>query len=85
MSYIYAITETDVDGCGGQAREFVRSVEPLTEEEQKLLTDCLDKAKQEAEDCDTHDMISDARDLFQDQTGKILVFTDDPVSGYLEF
>lgn len=89
MKYIYSITEENVDGCGGNATEFVSSTAPLTQAEQQTLKECLDAVKREAidndEDTDTGTMVSDAMIRFQEKTGKNLEAANDAIQGYLTF
>lgn len=89
MKYIYSITEENVDGCGGNATEFISSTTPLTQAEQQTLKDCLDTVKQNAadnnEDADTGTMVADAMSKFQEKTGKILEAANDAIQGYLTF
>ena len=89
MKYLYQITEEDVNGCGSNATNIISSIEPLTQEEQQTLKECLDDVKQNAadngEDIDTDTMVSDAMDKFQEKTGKELKFANDAICGYLTF
>ena len=89
MKYLYAITEEDVDGCDSSVTEIISSESPLTDTEQEALKRCLDNVKEEAsndgEDLETEDMIQDAMDRFETDTGKKLAFASDAVCGYIKF
>ena len=59
--YLIKVTETNVDGCGGRASEFVQLDVAPTEASLNKLKDCLEWAKSKAEDCEeTWDMVEAA-------------------------
>lgn len=89
MTFIYEITEENVDGCGGSATEYISSEVSLTTEELTLLESCLSDAKHKAVkdelDEDTEGMVKMAFSEFEKKTGKKLQMTAAPISGYLTF
>lgn len=91
MPYVYAITERNVDGSGGEATEFVTFRQPLQPDQRKKLQDCLyrakadAKAKFDAEDAETIDMVNDALRAFEARTGIDGHITGSPVFDSLSF
>lgn len=59
--YLVMVTETNVDGCGGMASEFIQTDVPPTDATLKELESCLAWAKETAGDGDeTVDMVERA-------------------------
>lgn len=87
MSYIYKITEENVDGCGSDAEEYVSSDTELTERESSTLSRILTAVKEteDYEDMDTNDMVKEALEKFEALTGKKLVMTSSPFAGTFTF
>ena len=91
MRYVYAITEQDVDGCGGNATEFVTFPQSLQLDQLKKLQDCLYRAKADAkaksgyEDTETVDMVEDALRMFEARTGIGGRVSGSPIFGSLSF
>lgn len=91
MPYIYAITETNVDGCDGDATEFVTFRQPLQPDQRRKLQGCLDRAKTDArsksgaEDAETVDMVNDALRSFEAKTGIDGHVTGSPIFDSLSF
>lgn len=87
MSYIYKITEKDVDGCGSDAEEYVSSDTKLTETESSELSRILTAVKEteDYEDMETGDMVEEALKRFEDATGKKLTMTSSPFAGTFTF
>lgn len=87
MSYIYKITEKDVDGCGSNAEEYVSSDTELTETESSELSRILTAVKEteDYEDMETGDMVDEALRRFEDATGKKLTMTSSPFAGTFTF
>lgn len=91
MRCIYAVTEQDVDGCGGEATEFVAFPQPLQPDQLRRLQDCLYQAKANAkaksgdEDTETVDMVEDALRMFEARTGIDGRISGSPVFGSLSF
>ena len=87
MSYIYKITEKDVDGCGSDAEEYVSSDTKLTETESSELSRILAAVKEieDYEDMETGDMVEEALRKFEDATGKKLTMASSPFAGTFTF
>ena len=87
MSYIYKITEENVDGCGSNAEEYVSSDTKLTETESSELSRILAAVKEteDYEDMETGDMVEEALRKFEDTTGKKLTMTSSPFEGTFTF
>lgn len=87
MSYIYKITEKDVDGCGSNAEEYVSSDTKLTETESSELSRILTAVKEteDYEDMETGDMVEEALRKFEDATGKKLTMTSSPFAETFTF
>ena len=86
MNYYYALTEKNVDGCGGDATEFARFQTQLQPKQLETLQKCLDHAKETApEDTDTAGMVRSALDRFEAKTGLFGVMCESPVEVELEF
>lgn len=87
MSYIYKITEKDVDGCGSDAEEYVSSDTKLTETESSELSRILAAVKETEgyEDMETGDMVEEALRRFEGATGKKLTMTSSPFAGTFTF
>ena len=69
-NYIYRVTERNVDGCGGDATEFVLFHKPLDRVLSALFAHCLRDAKENTgEDVDTSEMISSALSQFVEESG----------------
>ena len=87
MSYIYKITEKDVDGCGSDAEEYVSSDTKLTETESSDRSRILAAVKEteDYEDMETGDMVEEALRKFEDATGKKLTMTSSPFAGTFTF
>lgn len=85
MPYVYAITERNVDGCGGEATEFVTFRQPLQPDQRRKLQECLDRAKADAEDAEIVDMVNDALRAFEARTGIDGHVTGSPVFDSLSF
>lgn len=89
MTYkvIYRVTETNVDGCGGDATEFVRFDRALSIKEQDAFQAALVHAKKVAseQDYDTSDIIMMALEGFRDETGIDGILDEAPYEGAFEF
>lgn len=86
MDYICRVTEKNVDGCGGDATEFVRFSQPLDRMAAALFARILQEAKGNAgEDDGTEDMISDALSRFGDESGIYGSIANVPYEGSFEF
>lgn len=89
---IWRVTETNVDGCGGTATEFVRFDTDITADADRCraFQDCLSTARNVAAldpagDFDTAEMIQDALDLFGKKTGVKGSLCPAPYAGGFEF
>lgn len=86
---IYAITETNVDGCGGNATEYVRSPRILTADEKKALQAILEESKSMASDPDlnwsTSDMIEHALLDFRESYDIDVFLCSTPITGEICF
>jgi len=80
---IYQVMELNVDGCGGNAAEFVAFSRPLCRDELDEFCSLLDRSKKNR-DCDeeTADIISDALNLFGKVEGELC---HAPYEGTIEF
>lgn len=89
MKYLYTVTEQNVDGCGGDATEYVSSSRALCKDEQQVLKECLDNAKQAAadngEDLDTGNMVQNALDEFEQKTSIALHIDNSAIDAHLYF
>lgn len=90
MSYLYKITEKDVDGCGSDAEKYVSSDTKLTEIESSELSRILAAVQELScsegyEDMETGDMVEEALRRFEDATGKKLTMTSSPFVGTFIF
>lgn len=90
MSYIYKITEKDVDGCGTNVEEYVSSDTKLTETESSELSRILAAVQglscsEGYEDMETGDMVEEALRRFEGATGKKLTMTSSPFAGTFTF
>ena len=86
--FLYQVTESNVDGCGSQAVEYIRfqTDKPLTKEQMTSFqnTLCLVK-RQNHDDLTTSDMIEDALVIFgriNDIQGELCA---SPFAGGFEF
>ena len=86
---IYAVTETNINGCGDGATEYVKfhKDEPLTDEEEAIFQTALDRAriKGDEEDWDTSDRVDEAAQEFTAQTGILCETILSPCAGSFEF
>ena len=57
---VYRVIEADVDGCGGDAEEYVKFDRKLTNSECDAFRDALRKAKADERYQDTADMVTAA-------------------------
>lgn len=80
MESVYEIIDNDIDGSGSYIRMYVASDNVLNQDEEALLKECLDDAKEKAsdEDWDTEDMVSEAIEMFRAETGKELSICGSP-------
>lgn len=89
MKYIYAITDKDKQNGQTVVTEYVGSSAALTQDEQKILKECLDDSKQNAADngmtVPTWKLIDEAIDRFQEMTGRTLQYGDDLIQGHFVF
>lgn len=85
---IYAVTEKDVDGCGGDATEYVEAAAPLAQGQQEILAGILRvaKAKAAGKDWSTYDIVEAAIGMFnQDQAGPALSMAASPIADEISF
>ena len=86
---IYAIRETNVDGCGSDATEYVRSSRILNADEQKALQFILEKSKSIASDLDkdwdTSDIIEHALLSFRAAHDIDIFLCSTPIAGEIWF
>lgn len=86
--FLYQVTESNVDGCGSQAVEYIRfqTDKPLTKDQMASFQDTLRQVKiQTHDDLTTTEMIEDALLVFEatkDIKGKL---SPSPFSGFFEF
>lgn len=87
VNYIYRVTEENVDGCGGDATEFVQFHKPLNQTESALFAHALREAKIDSlgKDYSTGDMIEDALAKFAVESGIKGVICGAPYEGAFEF
>lgn len=86
MNYIYMVTEKNVNGCGGDATEFVSFQNPLDKPASALFARILREAKEKSGgDVSTATMISSAIEQFGDESGIWGRITDAPYKGTFEF
>lgn len=85
VNYIYRVTEENVDGCGGDATEFVLFHQTLNQAEAALFARILQEVKQTSEDVDTAGMIEDALARFAEESGVEGVICGAPYAGEFEF
>lgn len=68
MNYYYIVTENNVDGCGGDATEYLRSETELTEAQLEIFRMLCKAVKYDAaekdEDVTTGDIVERAAKLF---------------------
>jgi len=67
--FVYMVTETNVNGCGGPATVFVEIESPITGANAAAFQKCLEAVKVETEDTDTEGMVEIALKLFGKETG----------------
>ena len=79
---IYRVTEMNVDGCGGNAVEFVQFDQKLSEKEGLEFERALSAAKERAADSDTSEMVADACAIFGQYNAQIC---GAPYEGTFEF
>lgn len=79
---IYRVTETNIDGCGGSATEFVRFDAALSPAEEAEFRDALLAVKTGPDDLDTGDIIEEALSRFGKHNG---TFCMAPYEGSIEF
>ena len=84
-NYIYRVTEENVDGCGGDATEFVLFHQRLNQAESALFVRILQEVKQASMDVDTAGMIEDALTKFAEESGIEGVICGAPYEGAFEF
>lgn len=83
MRYIYSITE-DGYTVAHVAFRWATSLD-----EQRLLSVCLEKARDGARlrntDNDMRDILAEAADRFTEETGRNLMIVDNPIKGEISF
>ena len=79
---IYRVTEVNVDGCGGDATEFVQFSSVLSDKEKAEFKAALMEAKKSPDDLDTSDIIEAALDSFGKHDGTLCPV---PYEGAIEF
>ena len=79
--HIYAVTETNVDGCGGDATEYVAFDADLTDDQVAALRDSLAAAHEAPGDPDTADCVELALDAFKIMTGIDGIVVSSPIRG----
>lgn len=84
---VYAVTEENVDGCGGDATEYVAAEGPMSPGEIDDLRRTLVETKLAAagKDWDTSDMVDHAVELFNGSHATRLRRVSDPVAGRIHF
>lgn len=87
MEPVYEIIDRDIDGYGADARMYVASYGVLSQDEEALLKECLDSAKEKAseEDLDTDSMVSEAIEMFRAKTGMELRICGSPFMSTIVF
>ena len=68
---VYQVIEMNVDGCGGNAVEFVEFDQKLSDKEGREFGMALSAAKERAVDSDTSEMITDACAIFEKYGARI--------------
>ena len=80
---VYRVAELNVDGCGGEATEYVEFSRQLSKEEQAQFSAALKVAKENhGEDADTSGMVEAALKIFGKLDGKVCY---PPFEGAFEF
>lgn len=86
VDYVYCVTELNVDGCGSNATEFISFHQKLLPAECARFSCLLKKAKTAgSEDSDTSEMITEALNLFAQETGIVGTHCNVPYIEHFEF
>ena len=83
--HVYAITETNVDGYGGDATEYVAFDADLTDDQVAALRESLAAAHETPGDLDTVDYVELALDAFTSKTGIDGIVVSSPVRSEIRF
>ena len=86
-TYVYKITEENVDGCGEDAVEFISANTPVSGRAALLFEECLRKSKLDYgnRDFDTSSMVEEALKAFSAQTGIKVELCAAPYQGEFKF
>ena len=82
---IYAITETNVDGCGGTATEYVAFDAELDAETADALERYLAEAHETPGDLDTADYVEVALDILAKRANVVGRLVSSPIKGEIRF